>query len=50
MGANQTVLLIPDRPINNRRQVNNLPHLAAEPRCATTLRALENTVCQTPAQ
>jgi hypothetical protein len=39
--ANQTVVFIPGRPINNRPQVNNLPHIAAKPRCATGAAPLE---------
>jgi hypothetical protein len=37
-GCNQTVVLTPGRPINNRPQVNNLPYIAAKARCATKCR------------
>jgi hypothetical protein len=32
--ANQTVVLIRGRPINNRPQVDNLPYIAAVGQCA----------------
>jgi hypothetical protein len=35
VAATKTFVLIPGRPINNRPQVNNLPHIAAKPLCAT---------------